>query len=163
MKLKCRILLQYALATLLAVAGPLCATEENECSKEVLLAYFPKIFVDQTLARFKIANDRWEAITTALAAKDQQIIKLVEAKAEKINPNPLKDPQQRQVAVKIFRETLLESFTSVMNDHGITDEKQIQSMLDDIQQQKAKSFAKCMNSMQKKENASPANPQEGSP
>jgi hypothetical protein len=35
-------------------------------------------------------------------------------------------------------------FGGVLKDHGINDEKQIQAMLADIQQQKAKNFAKCM-------------------
>lgn len=125
------------------------AEQKEECSKEILLAYFPQVFVNETLARFNVPKDQWDAINKELSAKDKEIIKLVEAKAEKMTPNPLKDPQQRQVAVKIFRETLLENFSNVMKAHGVTDDKQIQAMLDDIQKQKAERFARCMG--QKKE------------
>lgn len=121
--------------------------QEDECSKDLLLAYFPKVFVDATLGKFNVPKDQWDAIDRELAEKDKNIIKTVESKAEKMNPNPLKDPQQRQVAVKLFRETLLDSFSSVMKAHGISDDKKIQEMLDDIQQQKAKRFAKCMQSL----------------
>lgn len=118
--------------------------QSDDCSKEILLAYFPTVFVNDTLSRFNVPKDQWEAIDKELSERDKGIIKIVESKAEKINPNPLKDPQQRQVAVKIFRETLLENFSAVMKAHGVKDDKQIQSMLDDIQQQKAKRFSQCM-------------------
>ncbi len=126
---------------------------DEECSKDILLSYFPKIFVEEALGRYNVPKDQWEAIEKELAEKDKNVIKTVEAKAEKMNPNPLKDPQQRQAAVKLFRETLLDSFSTVLKAHGFTDDKQIQAMLDDIQQQKAKRFAKCMSSMQKGQQA----------
>lgn len=151
-----------ALLAVCALASPvkMIAAEQDECSKEILLAYFPKIFVDETLARFNVPKDQWDAINKELGEKDKDIIKIVESKASKMNPNPLKDPQQRQVAVKIFRETLFDSFSSVMKAHGVSDDKQIQSMLDDIQQQKAKRFARCMEAAQKSQpqQSSPANP-----
>jgi hypothetical protein len=127
--------------------SPLTLYSENaveECSRELLLAYFPEAFVKETLKKFNVPQDKWEAITKSLNEKDKEVVKIVEEKASKLNPNPLKDPQQRQEAVKIFRETLLQVFSDAMKQNGITDEKQIQSMLDNIQQQKAKRFAQCM-------------------
>lgn len=117
---------------------------EDECSQEILLSYFPGVFVAETLNRFNIPKDQVDAIKRELLARDKEIIKQVEAKASKMSPNPLKDPEQRQVAVKLFRETLFENFSVVMKAHGVKDDKQIQAMLDDIQQQKAKRFARCM-------------------
>lgn len=116
----------------------------DDCSKELLLAYFPDAFVMETLKKFNVPQDQWDAIKKELNSKDKEVIKIVEQKASQMSPNPLKDPQQRQAAVKIFRETLLQIFGDVMKAHGITDPTQIQSMLDDVQQQKAKRFAKCM-------------------
>lgn len=120
------------------------AQKEDECSQEILLSYFPGVFVSETLTKFNIPKDQWEKIKQELLARDKEIIKQVEAKAAKMTPNPLKDPEQRQAAIKLFRETLFENFSGVMKSHGIQDDKQIQSMLDDIQQQKAKRFAHCM-------------------
>ena len=120
------------------------APKDAECSKELLLAYFPDIFVKETFVKFNVAKDKWEPILKGLNEKDKEVIKTVEDKASKMNPNPLKDPTQRQAAVKLFRETLLEIFSNVLKNNGITDEKQISSMLDDIQQQKAKRFALCI-------------------
>lgn len=116
----------------------------DECSKELLLAYFPETFLNETLKKFNVPDTEWTQINQELALKDKDVIGIVEEKASKITPNPLKDPQQRQTAVKIFRETLFEVFSSVLKNHGVKDDSQIQAMLDDIQQQKAKRFAQCM-------------------
>jgi hypothetical protein len=116
----------------------------DECSKELLISYFPKVFVLETLKKYNVPQDKWEAIASELAQKDKQVIKTVEEKAAKLDPNPLKDPQQRQAAVRLFRETLTDLFALTMKAHGIKDGKQITDMLNDIQQQKAKRFAMCM-------------------
>lgn len=116
----------------------------DECSKELLLAYFPEPFVKDSLKKFQVPEEQWELIQKELASKDKEVIKIVEQKASQMDPNPLKDPQARQTAVKLFRDTLLQIFSDVMKAHGITDEKQIQEMLDHVQQQKAQRFAKCM-------------------
>lgn len=123
---------------------PCIAAEIDDCGKEVLLAYYPGVFVEETLLRFQVPKEEWAAILSELADRDKQIIKQIEEKASQMKSNPLLDPQQRQVAVKLFRETLLDNFGAVLRSHGVTDEKQIQSMLDDIQEQKAKRFARCM-------------------
>lgn len=135
--------------------------DNEECAQEILLAYFPSIFVKETLSKFKVPQEQWEAINRELSIRDKEIIKKVEAKAAKMNSNPLKDPQQRQAAVKIFRETLFENFAEVLKSNGVKDENQIQMMLDDIQQQKAKRFARCMQ-QQNPQQKSPSSPEEKS-
>lgn len=131
----------------------------DECSKELLLAYFPESFVNETLKKYNVPQDQWAAINKDLEAKDKDVIGMVENKASKIDPNPLKDPQQRQVAVKLFRETLLEVFSGVMKSHGISDESQIQAMLDDVQKQKANRFVQCMERQKTQMQNQPATPQ----
>lgn len=116
----------------------------DECAKELLLSYFPEPIVKDTLKKFSIPEDKWAGITTSLGNKDKEVVKIVEEKASKMNPNPLKDPQQRPAAVKLFRETLLQVFTDALKENGITDSAKFQTMLDDIQQQKAKKFAMCI-------------------
>lgn len=112
----------------------------DEC-RELLLAYFPEPFVKETLKKFNVPQDKWEAIQKQLADKDKDVIKTVEKRAAQLDTNPLED---RQTAVKLFKETLLQVFTDVMKDNGITDTAQIEMMLKDVNQQKAQRFAKCM-------------------
>ena len=116
----------------------------DECSRELLLSYFPEAFVNESLKKFNVPKDQWDAINKELTSKNDQVIKIVEEKAAKMDPNPLKDPSQRQQAVKIFRDTLFEVFAGVLRQHGVTDDAQIKSMLEDIQHQKAVRFAQCM-------------------
>ncbi len=116
----------------------------GDCSREFLIAYFPPSLVEGALKKANIPQDKWANITKALTASEKDIITQVEEKASKITPNPLKDPQQRQVAVKIFRDTLYTIFSDVLKKNDITDDKQIQSMLDDIQQEKARKFTDCL-------------------
>lgn len=129
-----------------SVSSPVCAAEQtmDECSRELLLTYFPEPFVKETLKTFNVPEDKWDAIQKSLASKDKDVIQTVEKKAAEMDPNPLKDPQARLAAVKLFRSTLLQLFSEVMEENGVTDEKQIQAMLDGIQLQKAQRFAKCM-------------------
>ncbi len=115
----------------------------EECSKELLLAYFPAPFVKETLKKFNVPESKWDSIVTELVGKDKEVGKIVEEKASHMDPNPLMDPQARQETVKLFRDTLLGLFSEVMKSNGITDEKQIQAMLEDVQQQKAQRFTKC--------------------
>jgi hypothetical protein len=120
------------------------STVKDECAKELLLSYFPEPIVLDTLKRFNVPQDKWAGIAKSLASKDKDVVKIVEKKASAMNPNPLRDTQQRQVAVKLFRDTLFEVFSDAMKENDIQDQSQFMAMLDDIQQQKAKKFAMCV-------------------
>lgn len=154
------MVLRYAfpLALALSTNGLLAADQQaatatesviGDCSKEFLIAYFPSSLVQDALNKFHVPKEKWDPIIKSLAESEKSIITQVEEKASKITPNPLKDPQQRQVAVKIFRETLTDVFSGVLKKNGITDDKQIHAMLDEIQQQKAKKFAECLDKHRK--------------
>lgn len=140
------------LTAMMMSVGVLNGAEQtvDECSKELLLAYFPEPFVKETLKKFNVPQDKWNNIAAQLVSKDKTVVQIVEEKAAKMDPNPLRDPQARQEAVKLFRDTLLGLFTEVLQANGISDPKEIQSMLDDVQQQKAERFAKCMQKQQPK-------------
>lgn len=132
---------------LLSPIASITADVVDDCSKELLLSYFPEPFVRETLKANNVPQDKWDAIVNELKNNDKQVVGIVEEKAAKLNPNPLKNPgdqEQRQKAVAIFRETLMEVFTAALNKNGVTDNKQIQAMLDDVQHQKAKRFKECL-------------------
>lgn len=135
--------LLIAVAALLAAADAFAQVEDG-CTEEILLSYYPEKFVAITLERFEIPQSQWSSIQNELKDKDKEVVPRVEEKAGKMTPNPLRDPQKRQQAIKIFRETLYELFADVMQAHGINKQEQIQAMLNDIQQQKARQFAQCV-------------------
>jgi len=142
-------------AALLVSIHASAQVSDDECTQDILLTYYPEKFVAITLERFEIPRSQWSSIQSELAQRDKQVVPRVEEKAAKMTPNPLRDPQQRQQAVIIFRETLYELFADVMQAHGINDREQIQKMLDDIQHQKAKQFAQCVEKFQPKKQEEP--------
>jgi hypothetical protein len=129
-----------------STALPLQAATAEECTKELLLSFFPEAFVAETLQKYQVSKDKIEPIINGLKEKNNDVIKLVDEQASKMDPNPLKDPSQKQVAVKIFRESLYQVFSSVLKANGVTDDQRIQAMLGEIQQLKTKRFAQCMDS-----------------
>jgi len=138
------------IAPSISAAAPV---EADVCSKELLLSYFPEPIVTETLKKFKVPEDKWTGINKSLTASDKEVVKLVEQKAAAMDPNPLKDPQQRQAAVKLFREVLLQVFSEALKNNGVEDSSNFQAMLDDIQQQKAKKFGMCMEKQKAAQNA----------
>ncbi len=143
-------MIKHILCTGLISIGIACTTDtfafdssSEECSQEALVTNFPPTLLQETLQQFNIPQDQWAAIRQELSAKDKAFVKNLEEKASRMEQNPFLDPQERQAAVKLFRDTLYESFSEVMKAHGITDETLVHAMLDDIQQKKAKAFARC--------------------
>lgn len=125
----------------------MAAGDAKECSKEMLMSYFPEEYVKQTLDKFSIPQAQRAGIINELSEKDHLVISTVEERAAKMDPNPLRDPQHRKTAVKLFRDTLYDLFSQVMQAHGVNDKEKIAQMLDYMQQQKAKAFASCMDKM----------------
>ena len=126
------------------VVVPWVHGELDRCSKELLLSYFPSNFVENTLMEYNVSEKEWKGIITDLQSEDDQVVVLVEEKAAKMDPNPLKVAGHRDMAVALFRETLYEVFSRVLSRHGITEPSLVAAMLDDIQFQKAKRFVNCM-------------------
>lgn len=121
-------------------AEPSC---EAPCPMELFVAFFPPPFVRTTLAKFGVPQGKRLDIQQQLTHHELDINSIVEAKAAKMNPNPLNQPDQQEIVVKLFDDAVLQVFTQVMNDNGITDDNQIAEMLADIHRQKAERFKQC--------------------
>lgn len=141
-------LLMFSLASLTAHEEAQPKEEKSpasfSCSKENLLSFFPQPIVFQVFQEHDVPQEKWRAIYEELKKQDREIISRVEEKAGKMSPNPLKDLRHRAEAVKLFRDTLAESFRETMKKFGIEDPEQIQEMLEEIQIQKARAFAECL-------------------
>lgn len=118
--------------------------ERARCEKTMLLFNFPKEIVIETLKKYHIPQEKWPEIVSTLEVKDKEIFKILEKKAAAMNPNPLKDPKEHQNIPKLIRAVVLETFTNVLKENGVDDTAQFQAMLDDIQQERVKKFAKCL-------------------
>lgn len=115
-----------------------------KCTKEELMRFFPEQVVQSILVKANIPKDQADAIATELAQKDKELAKIVEEKSSKIEPHPFKNLSQRDLAIRIYRETLYEVFAGVLKRHGVTNDDQIQSLLDELQEARSKLFIECI-------------------
>lgn len=115
-----------------------------KCTKEELMRFFPEQVVESILIKGNISKDKSVAIAKELADKDQELAKIVEEKTAKLDPNPYKNLNQREAAIKVYRETLYEVFSKVLKSHGVTNEDQILSILDELQEARSKLFIECI-------------------
>lgn len=161
-----RWLCSLALLSLIQFQGVIMSQEPNDqdadqksgeesmtCSKEVLMTFFPQPIVRAILIRNKVPTDQAETISRELASRDQDIVKMVEKKASQKENNPFRDFSHREEAIKMFRETLYEVFSSVLKKYGMNDDEKMRTLLDDIQEAKGRLFVECI----KKENLEKGN------
>lgn len=132
------------------------ALDASLCTKQNLMTFFPEPVVKAVLQRYQVPQQDIDAIAKDLAQKDLDVAKAVELKAANMQPNPFKDPSQRDVAHKVFRETLFEVFASTMKAHGMQDEDQLQAILEEIRSTKSKLFVECI--LKESPPAKPAKP-----
>lgn len=119
----------------------ICAQQSpQDCSKEVLFSFFPRSIVRQVLQNNQIPQDRWEGILNGLSEQDKDLINRVESKASQLSPEMQNDRKQK---IQLLRDIMLQSFTDVMKDNGITDQKLIVKLLNEIQETRAKLFEAC--------------------
>lgn len=116
----------------------------SKCTKEELMTFFPPEVVKSVLIKAKVAPEQASDVANELAKKDPELTKMVEDKAAKLDQDPFKDLSQRDLAIKIYRETLYEVFAKVLKAHGMKNEDQIQSLLDEMNDAKSKLFIECI-------------------
>lgn len=115
-----------------------------KCTKEELMRFFPEQVVRSILLKHNVPKEKVDAIARELSQKDEELSKMVEEKSHRLDANSLKNLSQREAAAKIYRETLYEVFSKELNAHGVTDQDQIQAMLDDLQEARSKLFIECI-------------------
>ncbi|MEM1283189.1 MAG: hypothetical protein AAGG81_06510 [Chlamydiota bacterium] len=120
-----------------------------DCSKNLLLSYFPESVVNEVLGDYRVPQNLWPAINADLAEQDTIIVNIVDQKSRAIQQNSAYDVRQKDVVVGIYRETLYEVFAETLKKYGIDRKAQAEAMLDQIQYKKGKLFKECMQSKQK--------------
>ncbi len=121
-------------------------TGEIRCSKEELLSFFPKQIVEQVLLQFHIPAVKASEVAEELAAKNHELIQMVEQRAATLDPNPFKDPTQREKAIQIYQEVLYEVLAQALKSHEIVGEAQVDLYLQEIRKLKSRLFVQCIRS-----------------
>ena len=114
-----------------------------DCSDAVLRRFFPKEFVDQVLLKNGVPQDKLADINKDLEAADQQVLTTIEEKVKTLKPEDAQDANKRKEVVQFFRDTLTNSFGTVLKKYGITDDKKIVAILEEIQELKLKRYEAC--------------------
>jgi hypothetical protein len=133
-----------SVAALRAETTEVVLSNAMKCTKEELMKFFPEQIVRSILIKAGIPKDQAEQIAQELSLKDQEILKIQEEKVAKLGHNFSHNLSQRDLAQKIYRETLFEIFANVLRAHGVTDENQIQSLLDQLQDARSNLFIECI-------------------
>lgn len=144
----CTAMTTYLMALHAEDNGTKTTPSALECSKEQLMSFFPQPIVQAVLADTDLTQEQIVSIARDLSQKDQELTKRVEQKASKLNPNPFNDLSQRDLAIKIYNETLYEVFAEALKAHGITKDDQIQTLLNKMREMKSKLFIECIRKQQ---------------
>ncbi len=136
------------ITSLYAETTEVVLSNSMKCTKEELMRFFPEQLLESILIKAKLPKDQADAIAQELAQKDSELAKIVEEKSAKVEPNPFKNLSHRDLAIRIYRETLYEVFAKVLKSHGVTNEDQIQSLLDELQEARSKLFIECIRKQQ---------------
>ena len=118
--------------------------EGMTCTKEELMTSFPQAVIESILLKSQLSAEEASKIAIELSQKNQELTQMIETKVSRLDPHPFKDLSQRDLAIKIYRESRYEVFAKVLKAHGITNEDQIQSLLDEIQMAQSKLFIECI-------------------
>lgn len=142
----------YLVAMILGCATFIHAADiekrDDQCSKETVKSFFPRSVVASVLTENGIPQDKVDLIVAQLTEQSGNVFKIVEEKAGKMDPNPLKDFTQHKKVAQLFRETVRDIFAQTLNAHGIDDQELIQKMAKKIQKKKKTLFAHYMEKMQ---------------
>ena len=137
--------IKWILAALIAMMPALASADvdSSQCNEDVLFRFFPKKFVLQVLEKHDVSGKDAESIAATLSDADQQVVQLIEEKADEMTPNPLQDEASHEERAKLFKDALTEVFNEVVNKYGITNTQDIMAMLDEIQQLRIERFEEC--------------------
>lgn len=120
------------------------AIDPSTCTKEDLMVFFPQPIVKAVLIRHHFSDSDAEHIAKMLAGKQSEIIHIIENKASQVHPNPFEDLSQRDVALKIFKETLYQVLRQVLQTYQKTNKEEIQAILEDTRVVRGRLFIECI-------------------
>ncbi len=123
-------------------------TNSANCSKEELLSFFPQPVIEYVLIHAHVSQEEATQIAKELAGKNRELLKLVEKKAAELSPNPFQSSNEREIAARIYQETLYEVFAQTLKAHGMTDDHQIRSLLEEMRVTQSKLFVDCIRKLE---------------
>ena len=115
------------------------------CLKELQQNFFDEKLVRQTLALYRMPQGMWKNIIEDLKRNQKAVEKIMQTKAIKMRPNPLRPPFNPEQTEALLKETLYEVFYKTIDFYKITDSDTIRAMFNHIIQQENIYIKNCLN------------------
>lgn len=126
------------------MAEKISPEQVKKCTKEELINFFPAQIVEKILIENHLSQADAQKVAVLLSHQDLELIRSVEAKVYNLDMGALNDLSSREKAVEIYTETIRDLFSKTVQPYGIVDPKQIQTMLDQIKDERSQLFVGCL-------------------
>lgn len=117
-------------------------TGVSECRLKYGHKFFPTEIVDQVLRERKLKPELIANLDKQLKADDAKIHDIVWERAKTMHPNPFTN-RDRKDDEKLYRDVVTNLFSHDLQSQGITKQKEIDSLFDEIQFRRANKMADC--------------------
>jgi hypothetical protein len=123
---------------------PVCAYEDvPACFRKLETQFFTEKNVMDALESFYIYQSQWVPIWTDLARRTKDAVPMIRDRAKKERKNPLEHPFNAKRAKEILLEVQREIFVKTLNAWRIWDERTINGMFANIQEDNKKRLEEC--------------------
>lgn len=116
MEKKIATFLVLFLSTLFSVYGD----EEMGCYNRLEVDFFNEKFVAEALQLNHVYQSSWYLFNSALKVSAGAVPMMVQRRAEKMTPNPLRYPIQKREAALLLNQVLFEVFDKTVKEFGLT-------------------------------------------
>lgn len=115
----------------------------STCAQEVLFRFFPKEITLEAMRENGLTGENAESVASVLWNSDNTIIREIEDRASKMDPNPLLDDGSPEVRAKLFKEVATDVFMKALTDEGFQDTSKALQIFDAVQEARFVQFQKC--------------------
>lgn len=118
------------------------------CYKDLQIDFFNQQYIYEALDLYALDNiyqSQWVQIVRKLREEQKNVPQIIRLKANRMRPNPLEYPFQKDKAEELLVQTLYEIFARVMQDYvSLLPDQTIQNMFAYIKQQQAGRLEACL-------------------
>jgi|GEM_PF-5745570 len=112
------------------------------CRRDFGYQFFPPSIVETTLEQNGMNAADSAAVANELKSKITYIHQTVWDRAQKMNPNPFDNADQK-IGDALYRTVALEVFVASVKNHGLIDHERATGIFDDVQASRTQKFAEC--------------------
>jgi len=127
----------------LLATAEIAVAEVPACYRDLELNFFRANLVNETLSMHSISQSNWNLINQELQRNVRRVPEIVRARAKQMIPNPLDTPFDREIALQLLQEVLLEVFSETLSLFQITNQNKVEEMFQYIREQQIERLTHC--------------------